>query len=135
MQINFSSRSPSSIVAKWSILLKYTRPRRLWLRYTVPIAILIFSMTEYIQWEYYFNKIIVIDKFSNILLTWKVRHETSACSTGNCLTNINHAKSQQVADYVMVRTVLMQGTMGKYLYRSEFNKKEMEYFDRKNVTH
>lgn len=92
-------------------------------------------MTEFIQWEYYFNKIIVIDKFSNILLTWKVRHETSACSTGNCLTNINHAKSQQVADYVMVRTVLMQGTMGKYLYRSEFYKKEMEYFDRKNVTH
>lgn len=33
----------------------------------------------------------------------------------------------------MVRIVLMQGIMGKYLYRLEFNKKEMEYFDRKNV--
>lgn len=28
--------------------------------------------------------------------------------------NIDHAASQQVADYIMARTVLMQGTMDKY---------------------
>lgn len=61
--------------------------------------------------EILFNQIIVIDKISNTQLTWEVRHETTAWFTGICSTNVEHAASQQVADYVIATTVTAHGTL------------------------
>lgn len=58
--------------------------------------------------EILFNQIIVIDKISNTQLKWEVQHETTAWFTG---TNVEHATSQQVADYLIATTVTAHGTL------------------------
>lgn len=56
-----------------------------------------------------FTQSIIIDQSYCTQFNCEVQQETSACFTGNCLTNIDYTMSQQVA-----RSFLMQGTVDKY---------------------
>lgn len=74
------------------------------------------GITKYVKWKYFFNQIIVVDKFSNSQLNWEARQDKCMFDE-KLFTNIDHATKQKVAYYVMAnklaRTLRIQETVDK----------------------